>query len=386
MAVVTVAGLAEINQLCGYDVGDSLLAALGRVLADRVSVDLTAGRVGGSHLALLQTPAPPRNTTDLLGPVVDDLDRALGRWLADRAALGTPCPIVPLIRVGVAAGHGGATWTDAETALAVAEADPDGQPIVSFDLTDPRLARHRRRQMLADELAEALNHDRLPIDRLPVEPIEAGGRSWVHLLANPTLTRPTQRGLHRPDLDLAPGLAGQIDRQVLERAAEPSPPSPHEIGGDGATISLDVLGPLDGPLSVLANRTASMPGGLHDDPIDLVVEVEQHALATTDPLVLARRLTELGWRIAITSFDGGWAAWSTVDLLPVHHLRPVTDLVERAVAAEGHAVEHLLALTANAADRGLPITAATTGRADGDRSSIQRFRDLGITHLEHRAR
>ncbi len=125
VAVLTVDGLAEINQLCGYDVGDSLLAALGRVLADRVSVDLTAGRVGGSHLALLQTPAPPRNSTDLLGPIVDDLDRALGRWLDDRAALGTPCPIVPRARVGVAAGHGGATWTDAETALAVAEAAND---------------------------------------------------------------------------------------------------------------------------------------------------------------------------------------------------------------------------------------------------------------------
>jgi len=146
------------------------------------------------------------------------------------------------------------------------------------------------------------------------------------------------------------------------------------------TTSLNILGPLDGPLSVLTDQTTST------GPSDLVIEVEQHTLATTDLVALARRLTELGWRIAITGFDGGWTAWNTVDLLPVHHLRPDTDLVDRAVAAGPHPAEHLLALTATAAARGLLVAATvTTPPASSDRSTIERLRDLGITHLERRA-
>jgi len=376
VAVLTVDGLAEINQLCGYDVGDSLLAALGRVLADRVSVDLTAGRVGGSHLALLQTPAPARNTTDLLGPIVDELDLALDRWLDDRAALGTPCPIVPRTRVGVAAGHGGGTWTDAETALAVAEADPEGPAILSFDLTDPRLARHRRRQMLADQVAEALHQGRLLIDRLPVEPVEPGGSSWVLLVARPMRSRPAGRDLHGSDLDLAPGLTGQIDRHLLGRATERHPSAP-------SATSVNILGPLDGPLSVLSDRMTAANVGPDPDPVDLVIVVDQQTLVAADPVAFGRRLIELGWRIAVTGFDGGWAAWAAVDRLPVHHLRPDGDLVDRAVAGEGQPTEHLLALTANAADRGILVSAPAP--AAGDRSTLERLGDLGVTHLEHRA-
>ncbi len=381
VAVVTVDGLSEINQLCGYDVGDSLLASLGRVLADRASVDLTAGRVGGSHLALLQTPAPSRNTSDLVGPIVDELDRALGRWLDDRAALGTPCPIVPRARVGVAAGHGGGTWTEAEAALAVAQADPDGPAILSFDLTDPGVARHRRRQLLADEVAEALHQDRLPVDRLPVEPLEPGGPSWVRLVARPSLDRPAPDGpahgaLASKDLDLAPGLAGQIDRHLLERATELPPSSPSTI------TSLHLLGPLDGPRSVLSDREAGARASPDASPAGLVLAIGQDTLAATDPVALAGRLTELGWRIAITGFDGGWATWAAVDHLPVHHLRPDRDLVDRAVAAERQPTEHLRALAANAAERGLLVTA--TEPAEDDRSTLGRLRDLGITHLEAR--
>ncbi len=390
--MLTVDGLSEINQLCGYDVGDSLLAALGRVLADRASVDLTAGRVGGSHLALLQTPAPARHTTDLVGPIVDELDRALTRWLDDRAALGTPCPIVPRARVGVAAGHGGGTWTEAETALAVAEADPDGPAIVSYDLTDPRLAHHRHRQLLADEVAEALHQDRLPIDRRSVEPIEPGGPGWHRLVVRPPLSRPVQgrpggsEELRGRDLDLAPGLASQIDRHLLSRARETPPPPSSSTSGPAprrtTTTSLRILGPLDGPRSILGEPTAATADAGAHGPTNLVIEVTHHDLAVTDPVVLARRLTELGWRIAITGFDGGWATWAAADRLPIHHIQPDQDLLGRTVAGERQATDHLLALTANAAGRGLPVAAPTPTAEKDHHGMLERLLDLGITHLD----
>lgn len=378
MAVVTVDGLAEINQLCGYDVGDSLLGALGRVLAERVSVDLTAGRIGGSHLALLQTPAPSRHPTDLVGPIVDDLDAALRRWLDDRAALGTPCPIMPRARVGVAAGHGGATWSDAETALAVAQSDPNGAPIVSFDLGDPRLASHRRRQLLADDLAEALHHRRLPVDRRPVTPIDEMGPGWVRLLARPDLARPAPTGptdtqaVLATDLGLAPGLAGQVDRHLLERAIE----RPEPADGASTPVSLVVLGPLEGPRSVLFDESPTTS-------VELGIEITQDALAAADPAALGRRLHELGWGLAIDGFDGGWADWTAVDRLPVHHLRPSTDLVGLALADRSHPASHLRALTANAADRGIPV--AADDRLLAEPSAVERLLDLGITHLERRS-
>lgn len=393
VAVVTVDGLAEINQLCGYDVGDSLLAALGRALATRTSVDVTTARIGGGHLGMLQAPAHPTHPLDLLGPILDDLDAATDAWLDERAALGSPCPIEPRPRAGVAAGYGGGTWSDAEVALSVAIDDPDGQPAVHFDLRDGRLAAQRRRQRLADDVADALHHHRLPVDQLAVVALDRLGPStgtdpsaaavdptgddrnpaWTRLRPRPAVGPSTSAGDRRADggvsgtdLALAPGLAGRLDQHLVARAEElrsgPIASAP--------AVSVPLLGPLVGPRSVLAD-------GSHGD---LVVEVDQAALASTDTTVVSDRLTRLGWQVAIVDFDGGWEAWTLVERLPVHHVRPRADLIRRAMAEEPTAVDILRSIGTTAAERGILVAAGP--EAASALGAVDRLRGMGLTHLD----
>lgn len=400
VAVVAVDGLAEVNQLCGYDAGDSLLGSLGHTLAQRASVDLTAGRIGGSHLGLLQTPADDRDPKDLIEPIVVDLQRAIDRWVDDRAALGTPSPIVPQPQVGVAVGFGGGTWSDAEVALAVAQGDPEGPASVYFDLSDPRLAGHRRRQRLADELVEALHLQRLPVDERTVAPLDHGliddeRETWTRLRTRPALrSRPVPStgdwhdGLAADDLTLAPGLAARLDGHLLARAAdllESGDPRPGGSASPDHRISVPLLGPLRGPLSALGgladlDAVASLPAGI-------VLEVEQHHLlascAGASPSGLAEHLARLGWSLAITDFDGGWAGWSLLDHYPVHHLRPRADLVKAAIAGDATAARLLRAMAEPDSRSGLGWRLAVpAAAASSPGGTNQRLRQLGLTHIE----
>lgn len=383
VAVITVDGLAEINQLCGYDVGDSMLIALGRALVNRSSVDVTTARIGGGHLGLLQAPAHPSHPLDLLGPILDDLDGAVTTWLDERAALGSPCPIEPRPRAGVAAGYGGGTWSDAEVALSVAIDDPDGQPAVHFDLSDGRLAAQRRRQRLADDVADALHHHRLPIDRMPVVPLDQLGTAtssdedrtdgWVRLRPRPAVGPPTSAadrradsGVTDTDLALAPGLAGRLDQHLVARAGE------LQSGaiGPAPVVSVPILGPLVGPRSALAHQTER----------ELVVEIDQAALTAADTIALSHRLIGLGWHVAIADFDGGWEAWTLAERLPVHHVRPRADLIRRAMADEPTAAEILRSIGATAAERGILVAAGP--EAASALGAVERLRSLGLTHLD----
>ncbi|MEL6985400.1 MAG: EAL domain-containing protein, partial [Actinomycetota bacterium] len=336
----------------------------------------------------------PTHPLDLVGPILDDLDAAVSQWLDDQAALGTPCPIEPRPRAGVAAGYGGGTWSDAEVALSVAIEDPDGPATVHFDLRDGRLATQRRRQRLADEVAEGLQHHRLPVDQVAVVPLDqvgrsaddtstgtgtgtsetgAGGSGWTRLRSRPAVGPPSPTVDGRADgsvasidLALAPGLAGRLDRHLINRAEE------LRSGPIGAepVISVPVLGPLVGPRSALS----SSPNGA------LVLEIDQAALASSDSMALSHRLTDLGLHVAIGNFDGGWEAWTLTERLPVHHVRPRADLIRRAMADDRTATELLASIGTTAAERTILVAAGPESASA--LAAVDRLRSLGITHLD----
>lgn len=360
---MTIDGLTEVNQLCDHRAGDDLLRGLGPPLASRASVDVTVARIDGNRFGILWTPAGEERPDRVVAPIVTDLQRAIGRWIDKRLALGIPSPVSPIPLVGVASGFDGQVWTQAELALDVTLADPTGPAITVFDPDDGRLAGQRRRHRVAGELARAVERERLGVSTGTVEPLgldhAPGTRSlpgpWLRLgLRLPGAGRARDRLpptlVSADDLASAPGLAAEIDRRLLDRAALLLNDE-LDRGDDRPTrVSVPLIGPLLGRRSALDDHRTWPPG--------VVVEVEQRHLAqlpveTGDEL--AQRLTDLGWELALTGFDGGLAGWTLAERLAVHHLVPCPALVVAGAAPETLQAD-ILAATAAAtavADRWL---------------------------------
>ena len=403
VAMLAIDGLAEVNQLCGYDAGDALLAELGRALAPHRSVDATVGRIGGGLLALLLAPAGDRQPGPTTAPLIDDLTAAIERWRGDLAGLGTPSPITPVVRAGAAAGYGAGTWSDAEAALALAADHPDGEGLVTFDLSHPHLDGLRRRQGLVEDLAAALDRDQLPIDRYRVEPLPPAGRAdggraaddggdgsgWIGLQARTGPARGRRRpgtGLAADDVDLAPGLAGQIDRHLLLAAVTQQEGGRARRRDDRVSVSL--LGPLGGPRSAIDR----IPAAVADR--GLIIEVDQTRLladrhrsgrgpADTRRSNLGRRLEAAGLQLGVTGFDGGWEIVDLLDGLPVHHVTPDHGLIRSALAG-GPAGAILSTAVGIATDRRWAVVGPAESAewaADADRTNLDDpVRVLGLTH------
>ena len=405
VALIAIDGLAEVNQLCGYEAGDALLAQLGRSLAPFHSVDTTVGRIGGGQLGLLVVPAGDRRPGPTAAPVLAELDAAIARWLADRAGLGTPSPITPVARAGVAAGYGAGTWADAEAALAVALEDPDGNQLVTFDLGHPLLDGLRRRQRMVEDLASAIERDRLLIESTPVEPLAPGGASWTGLQARlgPSRGDVAGTGRHGPggiglptvgDLRLAPGLAGRIDRRLLTVSrTDGALRQPRRRRDDRApsVVSVSLLGPLTGPRSALTerpeadgdhdgNRPGDHPGNHPGKGTSLVVDVDQRRLlaesARGRSQDLATGLARVGASLGVTGFDGGWSVVEVLDRLPVHHLVVDADLVRGAEAGSAAARAIMAAAVSLAHERGTALVAPL------DSVDAEVAAELGLTHRQ----
>lgn len=371
VAVVAIDGLAEVNRFSGHHAGDDLLRALGRPLAQRASVDVTPARIGGSAFGLLLAPADDHRPREVLDPIVADLDRTIADWLAQRAALGTPSPVRPSPVIGVAAGHGGGVWGEAELALEAALGDPSGPAITEFQPDEPGLADHRRRHRLVGELAEAIDRDALPLAGGVVEPLVAdpapAGR-WVRLgLHLPNAGRAgddiAPGGISATELLAAPGLAGAIDRRLLDRATAllAGPAGAGDSGGAApiGRVTVAPLGPLVGRRALVDGADGRPPG--------IMVEIAQSRLAAlagpaTDEL--ARRLHELGWDLTIADFDGGLEGWRLRERLDARHLLVDDGLVGAGDRPDGPRSRLMTATAASAAAEGCRLLARHGLRPD----------------------
>ncbi|MEM9562985.1 MAG: diguanylate cyclase [Actinomycetota bacterium] len=385
-AVFAIDGLAEINQLCGHDAGDALLRRVGPVLGQQVSVDVTVGRIGGGRLGLVVAPAGDRKPEPTIHPVLDALTGALAAWSADQAALGSPSPVEPVVRAGVAAGEGADTLVAAEAALAAALDDPDGPTMVVAGTDHPGLIRHRRRRRVVEQLAEALDRGLPRVLAEPVECLADPSNGWWCLRPDSAVAVRTDDSavLDHRDLGPTPGLAARLDRALLDRAVE--------VGASGeTTVVVPLLGPLVGPRSALSAARPERPG--RPERLGLVVEVERAQLAGVDLPALCRRLDELGLRVGLIGAVGGWDDARLLRRLPIHHVRPAAELVEAAIADDPIAVRALDDLVATARELGAAIVAPT--RPPGDHSDAvaagatpgndtDALRGLGVTH-RHRS-
>ncbi|WP_407940460.1 putative bifunctional diguanylate cyclase/phosphodiesterase [Micromonospora auratinigra] len=304
-------GFKNVNDMRGHDVGDAVLAEVGRRLRGNLRPGDLAARLGGDEFAVLMHGAADPE------PVAERLLGVLGRPYEEPDG-----PVFLSVSIGVAAGGG---QTDVELLLRNADlalryAKQRGKNrIERYDATYDQLL--SRRTLLEHELRGAIERDELrlvfqPVASLPsVRPVGAEALlRWHH----------PELGNVRPDefIPLAEecGMIAKLGAWVLHQACYQL--SRWLADGHDVWVSVNVSPrELHAPEYVV--QVAEALRAHHVPPQRLVLEVTEQAVAT-DLDELIRRLTALrltGVRIALDDFGAGYSSLGQLRRLPVDILK-----------------------------------------------------------------
>ncbi|WBC14425.1 bifunctional diguanylate cyclase/phosphodiesterase [Micromonospora sp. WMMA1998] len=304
-------GFKNVNDMRGHDVGDAVLAEVGRRLRGNLRPGDLAARLGGDEFAvLMHGSAEP-------GPVADRLLGVLGRPYEEADG-----PVFLSVSIGVAGSRGDhdveLLLRNADLALRYAKQRGKNR-IERYDATYDQLLSRRTR--LEHELRGAIERDELrlvfqPVASLPsVRPVGAEALlRWHH----------PELGNVRPDefIPLAEecGMIAKLGAWVLHQACYQL--SRWLADGHDVWVSVNVSPrELNAPEYVV--QVADALRAHHVPPQRLVLEVTEHAVAT-DLDELIRRLTALrltGVRIALDDFGAGYSSLGQLRRLPIDILK-----------------------------------------------------------------
>ncbi|MET8253039.1 EAL domain-containing protein [Micromonospora sp. NPDC005197] len=305
-------GFKNVNDMRGHDVGDAVLAEVGRRLRGNLRPGDVAARLGGDEFAVLMPARPTeadRVAERLLGVLNRPYDQPEG-------------PVFLSVSIGVAgwAGEPDVELLLRHADLALRYAKQRGKNrIERYDAAYDQLL--RRRTTLEHELRGAIERDELrlafqPVASLPsVRPVGAEALlRWHH----------PELGNIRPDefIPLAEecGMIATLGAWVLHQACYQL--SRWLTDGHDVWVSVNVSPrELHAPEYVV--QVAEALRAHHVPPQRLVLEVTEHAVAT-DLDELIRRLTALrltGVRIALDDFGAGYSSLGQLRRLPIDILK-----------------------------------------------------------------
>ncbi|MEV4478871.1 bifunctional diguanylate cyclase/phosphodiesterase [Micromonospora coxensis] len=305
-------GFKNVNDMRGHDVGDMVLAEVGRRLRGNLRPGDLAARLGGDEFAVLMRGRPADAEV-----VAQRLLGVLGRAYEQPEG-----PVFLSVSIGVAGQSGEpdptALLRHADLALRYAKQRGKNR-IERYDGADDRALLRRTR--VEHELRGAIERDELrlvfqPVASLPsVRPVGAEALlRWHH----------PELGNVRPDefIPLAEecGMIAKLGAWVLHQACWQL--SRWLADGHDVWVSVNVSPrELHAPQYVV--QVAEALRAHHVPPQRLVLEVTEHAVAT-DLDELIRRLTALrqtGVRIALDDFGAGYSSLGQLRRLPIDILK-----------------------------------------------------------------
>lgn len=300
LLMIDLDGFKDINDAHGHAVGDALLQAVARRMADVATPDLVLARLGGDEFAVI-----------LPGDRTPDRAESVGRQML--VALRQPFQLGPL-RIDVRASLG--------LAHAPTHADSDVELLRSADMAlyaakgtgrdrlqvyDPVIGqRAQHRALLTQELAEAVARQELDLDYQPVFDARTGRTTGAEVLLR---WRHPRLGTIAPGefIPLAEesGLITSIGTWALRKACTEAAPWP---ASQRVAVNLSVR-QLHDPRIVEEVRQILADTGL--PPHRLELEVTESALAEeTSALARLSALKALGVRLALDDFGTGYSSLS----------------------------------------------------------------------------
>ncbi len=321
-------GFKNVNDMRGHDVGDGVLAEVGRRLRRNLLDGDVAARLGGDEFAVLmhatqeEAMLAAKRLLAVLGQPYE-VDGATVFLSASVGVAGHSCP-----------GDTGELMRDADLALRYAKQRGKNR-VERYDARYDELL--RRRSTLENELRHAIDRDELrlvfqPVVALPsMRPVGAEALlRWHH----PSL------GSVRPD-EFIPvaeesALINRLGAWVLRQACRQL--AAWLAAGHDVWVSVN-LSPRELHAADYAAQVADVLSEYGVPPQRLVLEVTEHAVAT-DMEELVRRLGELratGVRIALDDFGAGYSSLGQLRTLPVDILKIDQRLVAEPESRTGTA-------------------------------------------------
>lgn len=365
-----------VNERFGHQVGDQILASLGRRLLQTAGPDATVARLGGDEFAVL----------------VENVDAAdVAEELAERfrAVLSEPTKIgkeeiALTVSVGVALSTTQADLAEhvlrgADLAMSRAKrtsrSEIPSRPVL-FDWKIAAEARARRR--LQDELRQAVKHDEFVLHYMPIVSLET-----MHIAGAEALLRwqhPT-RGLLAPFEFLASveemEIVSEVGRWVLREACHQVREWNLADGGNAA-------------LSIAVNLSARQfnASGFLDDvvrtvkifglaPASLVLEVNERVVAQdlTRASGILTGLRALGTKIYLDDFGSGNSPLGYLQRLPLDGVK-IDHLLVNKMDRDDRALRVVRSVVGLAREFGLDVVAEGVSSA----SHLKVLQEIGCTH------
>lgn len=311
--MVSVNSLSAVNTRLGIDVGDEIIAAVGRILIGKLASDDTIGRYGSNTLAIVVDNC---DAGALAGAAEQMMDLVGDATVATAAG-----PMAASISIGgVALPEHAHTAGDAIQyalgALELAKRQPSG----SFVAHDPAAAAERasiRKEAVASSVIGAIEEGRMLLALQPV--VHARGRALAFFEGLLRLQR--RDGTLIPASDFIEeaeqlGLARQVDKQALELGLALL--TEHQHLKLSINISSLTTGDKDW-IGILEASADKRP----DILARLIVEMTETAMVHDFDAAAAflERLRALGCKVAIDDFGAGYTSFRHLRSLKVDLLK-----------------------------------------------------------------
>ncbi|MBL8567340.1 MAG: EAL domain-containing protein [Hyphomicrobiaceae bacterium] len=307
--MVAINNLAVVNETFGFDVGDELIAAVGRIMKDKLRAGDTLGRYSSNKFGVVLNDCGP-------GAMRIAADRFI-RAVRTASIRSSACPLTATISIGgVIMPDQAATVHNALSAGLQALDRARSKRFDCFMAYEPSPTRETTRQRsisIADEVVSALDENRM---RLVLQPIVCA-KARTPSLYECLLRMEKADGTLVSAGDFIPiaeqlGLARLVDRRTLELAVALLEKHP------SLKLSLNVSGLTSGDQDWMAS-IRELTRGDRSLTERLVIEItETAAIQDLDQSAhFVDSLKEMGCRVAIDDFGAGYTSFKNLKRLAV---------------------------------------------------------------------
>ncbi|MFM2423499.1 MAG: hypothetical protein RL291_2029 [Pseudomonadota bacterium] len=367
--MVAVNNLALVNETFGFDVGDELIAAVGRTIRARLRGGDTIGRYSSNKFGVILNDCGP-------GSARTAADRFM-RAVRDAAITTSACQLSASISIGGVQVPDQATTVNDALSFSLQALDrAKARRTDTYMGYDPRPQQEtlrRRNILIADEVISALDDQRMHLALQPIVSVRDRGIAFHECLLRMTRMDGTiasagefiaiaeQLGLSRlidmRTLQLAIGLLKQHPDLKLSLNVSGLTPNNHDW-----LVELDRLTNAD---TSITNR--------------LIVEItETSALNDIDQTIAyVDTLKELGCRVAIDDFGAGYTSFKNLKLLDVDIVKIDGSFIKN-LSTDPHDIVFIRTLHELAAAFGMETVAEWVQ----DEPSVELLRQAGITFMQ----
>jgi diguanylate cyclase (GGDEF)-like protein len=309
----------HVNDTLGHSQGDALLRAVANRLKDFRTRDIMISRQGGDEFMIfvpeMQDGEAPSRVAEILRATLTGVYELSGEQVHVTVSIG----VATSDREGFDLTR---MMVKADLALYRSKALGKGAWSVFEDSMD---AEYKRRQMVKNELAKALDNDKLAVRYQPIVDAKSG-----RIVACEALSR-----WNHPELgDISPaeyiplaeemGMIGKVSRSVLNRALSDCAQWPESVN-----ISVN-LSAIDFRRSRLLEEIDSAIAQSGVAPERLEIEVTETAVISNeqDMLGVLQQIRDRGIKISLDDFGTGYSSLSYLHKLPLDKVKIDRSFVE----------------------------------------------------------